>query len=74
MALDLDPKPFYVVEADDDMLGPESGVGRYSYADGVEEDEYGRETTVAALAMFKPREGYEQDRAPYRAAYQAARA
>lgn len=69
MTLPLDPKPFYVIEADEKDLGPESGAGRYSYADGVAEDAYGRETTVAALARFRPRKGYEQDRTVYRTAY-----
>ena len=69
MTLPLDPKPFYVIEADEKDLGPESGAGRYSYADGVAEDAYGRETTVAALARFLPRKGYEQERLRYREAY-----
>lgn len=69
MSLPLDPKPFYVIEADEQDLGPESDAGRYSYADGVAEDTYGRETTVAALARFAPRKGYEQERLRYREAY-----
>lgn len=69
MSLPLAPKPFYVIEADEQDLGPESEAGRYSYADGVAEDAYGRETTVAALARFLPRKGYEQERLRYREAY-----
>lgn len=69
MTLPLDPKPFYVVEADEKDLGPESDAGRYNYADGAEEDDYGRETTVAALAVWHPRKGYEQNRLAYRSAY-----
>ena len=69
MSLPLDPKPFYVMEADEQDLGPESEAARYSYADGVAEDAYGRETTVAALARFLPRKGYEQERLRYREAY-----
>lgn len=69
MSLPLDPKPFYVIEADEQDLGPESDAGRYSYADGVAEDAYGRETTMAALARFLPRKGYEQERLRYREAY-----
>lgn len=67
--LPLDPKPFYVVEADEQDLGPESDAGRYDYAAGTYEDEYGRESTVSALAVFHPRKGYEQNRLAYRSAY-----
>lgn len=72
MSLPLDPKPFYVIEADENDEGPESDAGRYTYAQGVEDDEYGRETIVAALAHFHPRQGYEQDREIYRKAHREA--
>lgn len=67
--LPLDPKPFYVMEADEKDLGPESDAGRYSYEDGTFEDEFGRESTVSALAVWHPRKGYEQNRLAYRSAY-----
>lgn len=62
----LDPKPFYVMEADEQNLGPESEAGRYTYLQGTYEDEWGRESTVSALAEFHPRQGYSQDRMAYR--------
>lgn len=74
MSLPLDPLPYYVSEADDFGRGPEFEEGRYSYSDVLDYayDDYGRESTLYALARFLPREGYEQDLNVYSRWYQNA--
>ena len=65
--LPLDPKPYYVEEADENSEGPESGAGRYSreaYVADSEQGEYGG--TMYNLARFMPRAGYEQREEDYR--------
>lgn len=64
--LPLDPEPWYVIEADS-TEDPLSGNGRYSYAvwlDDANRSEYGG--PVYNLAVWSPRQGYEQDQAKYR--------
>lgn len=65
--LPLDPKPYYVIEADEKDEGPESGAGRYTraaYVEDMNQGEYGG--TMSNLARFLPRKGYEQDEACYK--------
>lgn len=59
----LDPKPWYVEEADE---GRHDEQGRYSmdvYRKSAEEGEYGG--PIYGLAVWKPRPGYEQNKEKY---------
>ena len=59
---ELDPEPWYVEEADEQGLGPESAAGRYSF-DRVRP--WDDRDTVSQLAMWRPRKGYEKEQRFY---------